>query len=114
MWPKVIFLYPTAIVALICAAGMQIIGDRVHDPAKSLSYAVDSRQFKQADGVSFYEASAQTGSWGDRRVTLDAGQAINENVAARLNVFYEGADGPEMRKGGWQALLDRLGQAMAN
>ena len=39
-----------------------------------------------------YEATAQTGSWGDRRVTLDAGQAINENVAARLNVFYEGAD----------------------
>src|SRR6202034_4225729 len=28
-----------------------------------------------------------------RRVTLDAGQAINENVAARLNVFYEGSDG---------------------
>ena len=52
-----------------------------------------NRTLKQADGVSFYEASAQTGSWGDRRVTLDAGQAINENVAARLNVFYEGADG---------------------
>ncbi len=40
-----------------------------------------------------YEATAQTGSWGDRRVTLDAGQAVNENVAARLNVFYEGSDG---------------------
>ena len=23
-------------------------------------------------------------------------------------VFFEGADGPEMRKGGWEALLDRL------
>jgi catecholate siderophore receptor len=52
-----------------------------------------NRTLKEADGVTFYEASAQTGSWGDRRVTLDAGQAINENVAARLNVFYEGADG---------------------
>jgi catecholate siderophore receptor len=52
-----------------------------------------NRTLKEADGVRFYEASAQTGSWGDRRVTLDAGQAINENVAARLNVFYEGADG---------------------
>jgi catecholate siderophore receptor len=52
-----------------------------------------NRTLKEADGVAFYEASAQTGSWGDRRVTLDAGQAINENVAARLNVFYEGADG---------------------
>ena len=27
MWPKVIFLYPTAIVSLICAAGMSIIHD---------------------------------------------------------------------------------------
>ena len=51
-----------------------------------------NRTLKQADGTRVYEATAQTGSWGDRRVTLDAGQAINENVAARLNVFYEGAD----------------------
>lgn len=27
--------------------------------------------------------------------------------------FYEGADGPEMRKGGWIALLDSLGRALA-
>ena len=51
-----------------------------------------NRTLKEADGNRIYEATAQTGSWGDRRVTLDAGQAINENVAARLNVFYEGAD----------------------
>jgi hypothetical protein len=51
MWPKVIFLYPTAIVALICAAGMQIIGDRVHDPARPISDAVDSRQFKESGGA---------------------------------------------------------------
>jgi catecholate siderophore receptor len=51
-----------------------------------------NRTLKEADGRRVYEATAQTGSWGDRRVTLDAGQAINENVAARLNVFYEGAD----------------------
>ena len=51
-----------------------------------------NRTLKEADGTRVYEATAQTGSWGDRRVTLDAGQAINENVAARLNVFYEGAD----------------------
>src|SRR5689334_11877283 len=51
-----------------------------------------NRTLKAADGTRVYEATAQTGSWGDRRVTLDAGQAINENVAARLNVFYEGAD----------------------
>jgi catecholate siderophore receptor len=51
-----------------------------------------NRTLKEADGTRVYEATAQTGSWGDRRVTLDAGQAVNENVAARLNVFYEGAD----------------------
>jgi uncharacterized protein YndB with AHSA1/START domain len=27
-------------------------------------------------------------------------------------VFFEGADGPEMRKGGWQAVLDRLGESL--
>jgi catecholate siderophore receptor len=51
-----------------------------------------NRTLKEADGTRVYEASAQTGSWGDRRVTLDAGNAINENVAERLNVFYEGSD----------------------
>jgi catecholate siderophore receptor len=52
-----------------------------------------NRTLKEADGVYRYEATGQTGSWGDRRVTLDAGQAVNENVAVRLNAFYEGADG---------------------
>jgi catecholate siderophore receptor len=51
-----------------------------------------NRTLKEADGNRVYEATAQTGSWGDRRVSLDAGQAINDNVAARLNVFYEGSD----------------------
>jgi len=26
--------------------------------------------------------------------------------------FFEGSDGPEMRKGGWEKLLDRLGQSL--
>jgi len=39
-----------------------------------------------------YDASVQTGSWNDRRFTLDAGQAVNENVAVRFNAFYEGTD----------------------
>ena len=51
-----------------------------------------NRTLKEADGQRIYEATVQTGSYGDRRVTLDAGQAINENVAARLNVMYEGSD----------------------
>jgi catecholate siderophore receptor len=51
-----------------------------------------NRTLKEADGTRVYEATMQTGSYSDRRVSLDAGQAINENVAARLNVFYEGSD----------------------
>jgi uncharacterized protein YndB with AHSA1/START domain len=27
--------------------------------------------------------------------------------------FFEGSDGPQMRRGGWESLLDRLGQALA-
>jgi len=51
-----------------------------------------NRTLKEADGNKIYEASAQTGSWNDRRFTLDAGQALNENVAVRLNAFYEGTE----------------------
>jgi catecholate siderophore receptor len=51
-----------------------------------------NRTLKEADGTRFYDASVQTGSWNDRRFTLDAGQAVNENVAVRLNAFYEGTD----------------------
>jgi hypothetical protein len=39
-WPKVIFLYPTAIVALICAVGMKIIDDRTQDPTKPIKTAI--------------------------------------------------------------------------
>jgi catecholate siderophore receptor len=51
-----------------------------------------NRTLKEADGITRYDASVQTGSWGDRRFTLDAGKALNENVAVRLNAFYEGTD----------------------
>src|SRR5690242_16155431 len=51
-----------------------------------------NRTLKEADFTRIYEATAQTGSYWDRRVTLDAGQAVNENFAARLNVMYEGSD----------------------
>jgi catecholate siderophore receptor len=51
-----------------------------------------NRTLKEADGTTVYDASAQTGSWNDRRFTLDAGKAVNENVAVRLNAFYEGTD----------------------
>jgi len=36
--------------------------------------------------------TGQTGFYNDRRVTLDAGQAINHDFAARLNLMYEKSD----------------------
>jgi hypothetical protein len=52
MWPKVIFLYPTALVALICAMGMSIIHDRTHDPTKPLKTAVDKKYWAEGDTLS--------------------------------------------------------------
>jgi hypothetical protein len=43
IWPKVIFLYPTAVVALICGVGMIINGDHIHDPTKPLKTAVSAK-----------------------------------------------------------------------
>ena len=59
MWPKVIFLYPTALVALICAAGMSIIHDRTHDPTKPLKTAVDAKYLTPgSDAVSQQPATS--------------------------------------------------------
>jgi signal transduction histidine kinase len=52
MWPKVIFLYPTAIVSLICALGMSIIHDRTHDPTKPLKTAVEAKYLSQDSNLS--------------------------------------------------------------
>ena len=51
-----------------------------------------NRTLKEADGTRIYEGTLQTGSYWDRRATLDVGQAINDNVAARLNMMYEGSE----------------------
>ena len=51
-----------------------------------------NRTLKEADGTRVYEATGQVGSWSDKRVTLDAGQAVNENVAVRFNAMYENSD----------------------
>ncbi len=51
-----------------------------------------NRTLKEADGQRIYEGTVQTGSYNDRRMAVDAGNKINENVAVRLNVFAEGSD----------------------
>lgn len=63
---------------------------------------------------------AATMSLGERRIStaivtfelLDEGDATML-VCTHQAAFYEGSDGPQMRKGGWEALLERLGQALA-
>jgi uncharacterized protein YndB with AHSA1/START domain len=42
-----------------------------------------------------------------------ANGAATDMVLTHQACFYEGADGPQMRRGGWEALLSRLGQAIA-
>jgi catecholate siderophore receptor len=51
-----------------------------------------NRTLKEADGTRIYEATGQFGSYNDKRVTLDAGQAVNDNVAVRFNAMYENSD----------------------
>ena len=51
-----------------------------------------NRTLKEADWSTVREVTLQTGSWGDRRVALDTGQGINENLALRLNTVYEQSD----------------------
>jgi catecholate siderophore receptor len=51
-----------------------------------------NRTLKEAEFMRFYEATAQTGSYWNRRFTFDANQPINPDVAFRLNMMYEGSD----------------------
>jgi catecholate siderophore receptor len=51
-----------------------------------------NRTLKEADWYTVREGTLQTGSYFDRRAAIDVGQGINENVAARLNAFYEKSD----------------------
>jgi catecholate siderophore receptor len=51
-----------------------------------------NRTLKEADWSNVKEATVQTGSWWDKRTTIDVDQAINPNVAARFNSMYENSD----------------------
>jgi uncharacterized protein YndB with AHSA1/START domain len=65
--------------------------------------------------------TATTMTMGDHRISsaLITIELTPEGGGAKLicthqAAFYEGADGPEMRKGGWVQLFDRLARAMAD
>jgi catecholate siderophore receptor len=78
-------LYNTQSIEVLRGPGALIFG-------RGVGGGLLNRTLKEADGTRVYDATLQTGSYDDRRVAVDAGQAVNENVAARLNMFYEGSD----------------------
>jgi catecholate siderophore receptor len=53
---------------------------------------VINRVLKEADGVPVREVTGVVGSFDQKRVTLDVGQQVNQNVAARFNTMYENSD----------------------
>src|SRR5579862_3094569 len=59
-------------------------------------------------------------SLGGRRISVSmltfefvSTEAGTDLVCTHQGVFFEGADGPEMREGGWRLLFDRLGKELA-
>jgi uncharacterized protein YndB with AHSA1/START domain len=63
---------------------------------------------------------ASTMTLGDRRISSSLVTFEFQPTAAGVDIvcthqaaFYEGADGPQMRKGGWEKLLNALGDALA-
>jgi catecholate siderophore receptor len=50
---------------------------------------VVNRVTKKADGVTRRDIQVSTGSFGRKRVTFDVGQAINDQLAFRVNGLYE-------------------------
>jgi uncharacterized protein YndB with AHSA1/START domain len=58
---------------------------------------------------------------GDRRISsslitveLLESNAVTELILTHQGAFFEGSDGPERRKDGWERLLDRLGETLAD
>ena len=53
---------------------------------------VINRAMKEPDWVPLREMVLQGGSYGNRRMAVDAGQGLNDFLAARLNAVYERSD----------------------
>jgi catecholate siderophore receptor len=54
---------------------------------------VINRVMKQAQFTPVYSGRAETGSWNQRRFSLDVGQRIAPHTAGRVNVLHEAGDG---------------------
>ncbi len=53
---------------------------------------VINRVMKQAEWTPTHSGQMETGSWNERRVTLDVGQGITTKFAARVNALHEKSD----------------------
>jgi uncharacterized protein YndB with AHSA1/START domain len=73
-----------------------VTSSRMALAGKAISVALET--------IEIAEAGAETGA--------DTGKATLLTCTFQ-GVFFEGADGPEMREQGWHDLLDRLGRALA-
>jgi uncharacterized protein YndB with AHSA1/START domain len=58
---------------------------------------------------------------GERRISsslitveLLESNAVTELILTHQGAFFEGSDGPERRKNGWERLLDQLGETLAD
>ena len=94
-----------------------IMGDQTPFPGATLA---NSGTFEDiVENVRVVLATSQT--LAGRRITtsLITFELFDDGDGTRLvfthqACFYEGSGGPDMRKGGWNFLLDRLGQALAD
>src|SRR4051812_35944748 len=50
-YPKVIFIFPSLVAALICGIGMKLVGDDLTDPVKVSRAAAASASARQAGGA---------------------------------------------------------------
>lgn len=59
-WPKVIYIFPSAIVALICAIGMWSLKDKEYDPTHPTGVVAKAPATSAADGSAAVDATGMT------------------------------------------------------
>ena len=83
-YPKVVFLYPTLLMALICGIGMSLSGDTLNDPTKVAKDQVTTAQTKTvAKGDSVKKETEKT----DTLATADAKTSAKARVIKRFTSF---------------------------
>ena len=84
-------------------AGMTILNDTVYEDIQPNRRIVTAYRMS-LDGRPFSVSLAT--------IELLPSQAGTDLILTHQGAYLEGADGPEMRKGGWEHLLERLGEEL--